>query len=102
MMEDNVKRWEIAKQAYAKIVKAITDLESEENIYCDLPEFIDVDGQRFFKYQLHWYCKIPEYTPSFEEISKQLRINADIIMRGISNHVDKEIERLKKAKDGRL
>lgn len=42
----------IAKKAYAKIVKAITDLEEKENIYCDLPNFIDIDGTRFYKSEL--------------------------------------------------
>lgn len=41
---------------------------------------------------------IPNYNPSFTELSKLMRINADIIMKEISDHVDKEIERLKKEK----
>lgn len=41
------------------------------------------------------YDKIPEYEPSFTELSKQMRINADIVMKEISEHVDKEIKRLK-------
>ena len=32
---------------------------------------------------------------SYKEISKQMRINADIIIKEISDHYDKEIERLK-------
>lgn len=39
---------------------------------------------------------IPQYIPTFEEISKQMRINQEIVMKEISEHVDKEIERLKK------
>lgn len=41
--------------------------------------------------------KLPEYTPTFEEVSKQMRINQEIIMREITEHVDKEIARLKAA-----
>lgn len=33
--------------------------------------------------------------PSFEEKAKLMRINADMIMKEISDHVDKEIEKLK-------
>ncbi len=39
---------------------------------------------------------IPPYTPTFEEISKQMRINQEIVMKQISDHVDREIERFKK------
>lgn len=38
---------------------------------------------------------IPVYTPTFEEISTQMRINADIIMKEISDHVDAELKRFK-------
>jgi hypothetical protein len=38
---------------------------------------------------------IPNPKPSFEEISKQMLINAEILMKKISEHTDKEIERLK-------
>jgi hypothetical protein len=40
---------------------------------------------------------VPYYIPSFQEIAKQMRINQKIIMKEISEHVDREIERLKKA-----
>ena len=43
--------------------------------------------------------KIPEYTPTFEEIGKQMRINVDILKQEITDHVDKEIARLKKGND---
>ena len=42
----------IAKQAYEEIIKAITNLKGENEICCALPEFIDVDGERFFKNEL--------------------------------------------------
>jgi len=41
------------------------------------------------------YIPIPEYIPTFEEVSKQMRINVDILKQEITDHVDKEIERLK-------
>jgi hypothetical protein len=40
---------------------------------------------------------IPQYTPTFEEVSKQMRINVDIFKQEITDHVDKEIARLKNA-----
>ncbi len=42
-----------------------------------------------------YITRIPEYSPTFEELSKQMRINADIIMKEISDHVDSELERFK-------
>lgn len=41
--------------------------------------------------------KIPECMPSFYELANQMRINQEIVMKEISAHVDKEIERLKKS-----
>ncbi len=41
------------------------------------------------------YERIPLCTASPEEIAKQMRINADIIMKEISDHVDKELDRFK-------
>lgn len=38
---------DIAKEAYKQIVKAVVDLEEKHNIFCDLPHFIEVDGERF-------------------------------------------------------
>jgi hypothetical protein len=35
--------------------------------------------------------KIPQNTPTFEEVSKQMRINVDILKKELSDHVDKEI-----------
>lgn len=40
--------------------------------------------------------KLPESLPNFQEISKQMRINADILKLEISDHVDKEIQRFRK------
>jgi len=40
--------------------------------------------------------KIPNHTPTFEEISKQMRINVDILKDEISNHCEREIEIFKK------
>jgi len=39
--------------------------------------------------------KIPEYTPTFEEISILMRINADFLKKEISDHCDLEIKRFK-------
>ena len=39
--------------------------------------------------------KIPELVPSFEEVSAQLRINADCLKQEISEHVNNEIKRLR-------
>jgi len=43
--------------------------------------------------------KIPDYQPTFEEIAKQMKINAEIIMQMITNHANKEIERIKKERE---
>lgn len=40
--------------------------------------------------------KIPQHIPTFEEISTQIRINQEIVMKEITEHIDKEIERFKK------
>jgi hypothetical protein len=40
---------------------------------------------------------LPGYVPEFEEVAKQMRINADCIMQEITDHVDKEIKRFKHA-----
>ncbi len=40
--------------------------------------------------------KIPVHTPTFEEISKQMRINIDILKEEITDHINKEIDRMKK------
>lgn len=56
------------------------------------------DNEHIYKlpnYKPRYEINIPEYTPSFKEVSKQMRINADIIMKEISDHVDREIERFK-------
>jgi len=39
---------------------------------------------------------IPKYTPSFEEIAKQMRINCDILKKEFSDHVNEKIERYKR------
>ncbi len=40
------------------------------------------------------FCeKIPEYTPTFDEVSKQMRINVDILKQEITQHVDCELIR---------
>ena len=49
----------------------------------------------FPKYKPKYITEIPQCTPSFEDISKQMRINADIIIKEITEHVNKEIERMK-------
>lgn len=42
------------------------------------------------------FIPIPDYEPTYEEITIQMRINADIIKKEISDHIDKEIERFKR------
>jgi len=42
------------------------------------------------------YLTIPEYTSTLQEIAKQMRINADIIMQEVTAHCDREIERLRR------
>lgn len=39
---------------------------------------------------------IPSYAPTFEEISNQMKINSEIVMKEISDHCDKEIEWFKR------
>lgn len=43
----------IAIEAYKHIVSAITDLEDKMDIYCELPSFIEVDSERFYKKELN-------------------------------------------------
>lgn len=44
-----------------------------------------------------WFrSKIPPAYLDHQEISKQLRINIDILNKEISEHVDKELDRFKK------
>ena len=38
---------------------------------------------------------IPEYMPTFQEISTQMRINVDFLKKEISDHCDSEIQRFK-------
>lgn len=38
----------------------------------------------------------PQFTTSFEDISKQMRINANILMEEITKHANQEIERVRK------
>lgn len=40
-----------------------------------------------------YITSIPVYQPDFSEITRQMRINADILMREISDHANKEISR---------
>ena len=54
------------------------------------------DFERIFSIEKpHYITKIPEYVPYFEEISKYMRANVDILKKEISDHVDKEIIRFK-------
>ncbi len=46
--------------------------------------------------KLRYTINIPDCNPTPYEIAKQMRLNADIIMKEISEHVDKEIVRFKK------
>ncbi len=38
---------------------------------------------------------IPDCKPSYEEISKQMRINFDILKQEITDHIDKELKRFR-------
>lgn len=42
---------------------------------------------------------IPNYPQTFEEISKQLSINAEIKMKEVTDHVDREIKRFNESLD---
>ena len=42
------------------------------------------------------YYSIPDPSLDYVEISKQLYVNCEIIKKEISDHVNKEIERLKR------
>ncbi len=48
-------KYEIANQAYKKIVEAIVEIEGKHGILCDLPPFIEVDGEKFYKNELHHF-----------------------------------------------
>jgi hypothetical protein len=41
----------------------------------------------------------PEYTPTFEEVATQMRINCDLLKKEFSDHVDSEILRFKREID---
>lgn len=45
-------RHELAKEIYKEFVKAITDLEEKHSCGVELPKFIDIDGERFYKHEL--------------------------------------------------
>ncbi len=43
--------------------------------------------------------QIPEIPPCPQEIAKQMRINADCIMKQITDHINEELKRFKEEKD---
>lgn len=45
-------RQEIGKGAYKKIVRAIQEVEEEYSLLCAMPEFLKIDGQIFFQWDL--------------------------------------------------
>lgn len=51
------------------------------------------DFERIHKFERDYSTQIPQYSPTFEEISKQMKVNADIIIKEITCHVDKELKR---------
>lgn len=55
-----IEKWEFAKIVYQKIVGAIIDVEDSHNITCELPSFIEIDGTKFYKSQLHLFSRPPE------------------------------------------
>lgn len=61
------------------------------NIGCDPPEK-EIKAVGFL---LPKMTSIPDCMPDHQEIAKQMRINADIIKKEITDHVDKEIKRFK-------
>lgn len=50
----------IAKEAYRQIVLAIMEIEKNFDINCVLPEFIQVDGERFYKNDLYIFSNKEE------------------------------------------
>ncbi len=59
MTDKQIINLEIAKLAYAEVVRAIQKFEDEyPEIYLDLPNFIDVNGERFTKQELALYFPI--------------------------------------------
>ena len=50
-----MEKYEIAKQAYKKIVEAIVEIEEKNGILCDLPTFIEVGGEKFYRNELHHF-----------------------------------------------
>ncbi len=55
----------------------------------------DKDGQMYYKAP-EYLTKLPVYVPTFEEIASQMRLNADIIKKEITDHVNAEISRFKR------
>lgn len=55
---------------------------------------VKIDG-KFITINPPEFIPIPEYSPTFEEISKQMRINIDILKHEITEHVDNELKRFK-------
>lgn len=51
-----MNRLEIAKDAYKQIVEAILDLQNKLGITCDLPNYIELDGEIFFRDELKDFC----------------------------------------------
>lgn len=43
--------------------------------------------------------RIPDFLPTFKEISEQMKINQEIVMKEISDHTNKELERFKNELD---
>lgn len=48
-----MENYDIAKEAFRQIVWAIIDLEKVHQVYCPIPDFIEVNGERFYKNQLY-------------------------------------------------
>ena len=84
-MEDSKKRKTKARQeAFGALLS--------NNLYYD--ECREVLKDLLEEFQSAPYInKIPDYQPTFEEISKQLRINCDCIKKEVADHVDLKIKR---------
>ncbi len=55
----------------------------------------DAEPSVSFKYIPKYDPEIPNPQPTYKEISEQMRINADILMKEVSEHINSEIERFK-------
>jgi hypothetical protein len=53
----SIENFRIAREAYKQVVKAITDLEDIADVTFSLPEFVEVNGEKFQKSELHIFSR---------------------------------------------